>query len=296
MNKVVYYHVSGRAHLPYLVVSLKTLREWWSGEVRVYAWPESIDTVKQICLDSRLAATAFEDEKIEGSGKGTHYLPKIRIAQTLREYDASLYIDCDTSINGNLEALFVAGQQAGFAVPQFNDWNTGRGVIKARLERLKQFSPTIPASLVDQLCNSEYPSLNCGVWACHHSSIVLPVWYDWTRTALGVFIPDEMTLHVLQLRFPTLRIVDGRYNASPKYWSRKSEPAIWHYHGNLATKRMGDGDGPAKSEKGMSMWWNLFDKCRKEHVGSINDWLYTCGNSHLERLIDEKDKSHADAH
>lgn len=68
--------MSGQAHLPYLAVCLHTLRNHWDGSIRVFAWPESIDIVREIAKDERLgiecelrdpAYRARRDERRQGN-------------------------------------------------------------------------------------------------------------------------------------------------------------------------------------------------------------------------------------
>ncbi len=60
MKRQVVYVMSGPAHLPYLLVSLCSLRQHWDGEVVVYAWPNlphslgCFDIVQRIAKDDRL--------------------------------------------------------------------------------------------------------------------------------------------------------------------------------------------------------------------------------------------------
>ncbi len=47
MKNRVFYVMSGPAHLPYLLASLKTLREHYDGEIVVFAWEESFFGINQ---------------------------------------------------------------------------------------------------------------------------------------------------------------------------------------------------------------------------------------------------------
>jgi len=80
MKRQVIMLMSGQAHLPYLAVCLHTLRNHWDGSIRVFAWPESIDIVREIAKDERLgiecelrdpAYRARRDERIRPMSVGT---------------------------------------------------------------------------------------------------------------------------------------------------------------------------------------------------------------------------------
>lgn len=282
-NKTIFYHVSGRPHLPYLVVSLHTLRQYWDGEIRVYAWPESIETVRQIGIDKTLDIWPIADPCIEGRTKGSYYLPKIRIAQKLHDCNVALYLDCDTSIAGPLNGLFDAAEKKGFACTQFNKWKSTQRVIQNRLGRLRKFD-AIPGDALDELAKEGWPSLNCGIWATQPNSKILPVWYDYTALSRGIFIPDEMCLHILMVTMPNdMQVISGRYNTSPKYQSfPDDEIKVWHYHGDLAVRMKANG---IKSFEGYQRWFQLFEEVCQRNIGGINEWLPTCGNASLFELM-----------
>ncbi|GAH14631.1 unnamed protein product, partial [marine sediment metagenome] len=101
--------MSGAAHLPYLVCSLKTLREHYDGEVIVHAWEESFPIVQEIAKDSRLQIEARLREPAHRL-KNAQFMDKIQLAMDQQgEADCLLYLDADTTIHGSLQPLFDAG-------------------------------------------------------------------------------------------------------------------------------------------------------------------------------------------
>ena len=58
MKNRVFYVMSGPAHLPYLLASLKTLREHYDGEIVVFAWEESFPIVDKMSEDPRMLINA----------------------------------------------------------------------------------------------------------------------------------------------------------------------------------------------------------------------------------------------
>jgi hypothetical protein len=79
MNKrSIIYLMSGPAHLPYLVVSLRSLRQNWDGPIVVYAWPKSFSIVQEIAKDNRLDIEA-RSRIPSYRGKNSQFVDKISL-------------------------------------------------------------------------------------------------------------------------------------------------------------------------------------------------------------------------
>lgn len=279
-ERTVCYIMSYSAHCPYLATSLLTLRRCWSGRVKVFAWAESIEIVRQLCEDKRIEAEAV---LIVPSyrGKNDQFICKI---QTMRQQETgpNLYLDADTLVNGSLTELFSNAQYFGFAATQFCDWTTEGNLIRGRINRLKEF-PKIDASLVDEVTTNIHPSVNGGVFACMPDSPVLPIWHEWSYEARSIFICDECVLHLLVPMFePTERmtVLPGIFNSSPKYvpQTETSRVRVWHGHGDCWVR-------PAKSREGWSMWHAQLQEVRRLNLGNIESWFRLVGNKYLDELI-----------
>lgn len=298
LERTVVYLMSGPAHLPYLIVSLYTLRRYYSGPVLVQAFPESWDIVSgpihgdgRLSVEVRSLAPTYR-------GKNCQFINKIQMMIDLHGHcDVATYIDADTIFGLESEwamnTLYCCARTKGFAATQFNNWCIGaRGVIHNRIERLLGI-PEIDQNLVRRVlveCR-DYPSVNGGVFACRPESGVLPLWLRWTLAAKHIFIADETVLHILQKKFESEEVevegdymqvlkYDGALNASPKY--RPSElpdekVAIWHGHGDCWCR-------PDKSRKGYDLWWPLYQECLELDLGGIRGWKDQCGNKWLNSL------------
>ena len=284
MNDLIFYCMSGRAHLPYLVVSLHTLRRYYQGRVRVIAWEESWPIVRRIWEDPRLKIEASLSTP-EYRGKNAQFLHKIDLAQALRQdADRLLYLDADTLLRDSPQPILdaVAGGRS-FAVTQFNDWTTGSSVIRGRVNELWDV-PGVNQRAVAACLNGPLPSVNGGIWACRPDSPVLPTWRAWTWAAREKFIADEKVLHVMQAEYPAevAIMAGGRWNASPKY-SRlpDAEVALWHGHGDSFTR-------PSKSAKGAELWLPIFREVVEGNVGGIQEWpSIHCDNRFLKALLND---------
>jgi len=267
--RVVNYLMSGPAHLPYLATSLYTLRRYWQGAIHIYAWPESLKVATQLANDPRIFAHVFP--RIPAyRGKNGQFLDKIKLMQGLPEC-ANLYLDADTLIAGKIDALFGAAEEHGFVATQFNAWTTEGTVIRARLQRLRQFAK-IDSEVIDQTLARIYPSVNGGIFACQPNSSILSLWYLWSWESRSIFICDECVLHLMVTKFDDDRglVVMPGYNSSPKYTpeQERDKVRIWHGHGDCFTR-------PQKSLFGTQLWWRVLQVCVGENIGGIREWLPT---------------------
>ncbi len=285
MQSVIYL-MSGPAHLPYLAVSLLTLREYWDGDVIVYAWPESYGIARRICNDSQIEARCIpRTPAFHGRGSNDQFFDKIHIIKGLPYGDTALYLDADTSIHGRLEQLFDNAELHGFTATQFNDWVANSNLIRNRVRRLEKY-PEIDYRLVYRIMTEDHLSLNGGIWSARSDSPVLQVWYDWSVLADGIFIADESVLHLLQLKYDEADfhvMTGGRWNCSPKYQPANltdDQVVVRHYHGDSCVR-------PEKSGKGLFLWRTLFQKACRLDVGGIRAWYKTVGNRWLDRCVVE---------
>lgn len=290
MSREVVYLMSGAAHCPYLLTSLVALRRHYFGPVVVHAWPESFPLVAGMAKDPRLGIEAVLREPAY-RGKNDQFLDKIQLMQTPGPA-VRVYLDADTEVvhKQGVEGLFYAAEQMGFAATQFCHWLSNGRVVRARLSRLLG-KPGIDDEAVQRVMDNPLPSLNGGVLAAKPDSPVLPVWYDWAWSARDIFISDEAALHVMQRKFKGhFAIMEGgRWNASHRYWQGKSDPFIWHYHGDSNVR-------PDKSPKAVAQWLPQWQRALQLNYGGAASWQpRDCGNKFLASLKEtDSDAPHPD--
>ncbi len=292
----VNYLMSGPAHLPYLAVSLHTLRRWYAGKVVVHAYPESITAVRCLCSDARLNAEA-KPWVPTYTGKNGQFFNKIQLMQTLDPAEVAMYLDADTIVVGSLENLFEWCEHGRreFVATQFCGWLATQPIIERRLHRLLEKSNNLPlemsvairASLKDEI--PALPSVNGGVFVCRPNSLILRQWQDWTDLVLDTFIADETVLHAVAADYFKIReygiyqfsvAIGGMWNCSPKYQPRTladNQVRIWHGHGDCFTRE-------DKSPKGTALWWPEYQECLDKNIGNIMEWLPNVENKYLDDL------------
>lgn len=284
MQRQIVYLMSGAAHLHYLVPSLFTLREHCKEHVTVYAYPESYDYVKRIAADVRLGIEAKLYEPPVRYKKNDQFINKIKLMMSLQS-EIAVYIDADTTFHGDIEYLFNVGDQYGFAATQFCHWLSTGSVIRARLQRLRDY-PKINKEALETIIKNPHPSPNGGIFSCNPSSPVLPLWLEWTLEAKDVFIADEAVLHVLQAHVPQSEfhvVLGGAYNCSHKYQGSLPEDQvhIHHYHGDSNVR-------PDKSPRAYAAWWPIYQQCIDRNMGNMVEWYKNVRNKWLDKLLEVK--------
>ena len=285
-NDLVIYLISGPAHIPYLTVSIWSLRKsGYTGPVTVFAWPESVGFMRDLERDDRLNIWVSEREpqyrKQDGLGGNSQGLDRIALAQSL-DCDVSLYIDADSSIHGDIRPIFDVADNYGYCATQWCDWVTNHGHTYSRVRELLGVGG-IPKELVDEVITHRWPSLNCGVFASKPSSPLLPQWHEWCKMCGSMFISDEKTQHLLMSAFPNQIGVwmGGAFNCSPKFQPAglvDKDVVIYHYHGDSNVR-------PQKSPRGWEIWHPMWTEVLIQNIGGIAQHWHLMGNKWLPKLI-----------
>ena len=286
MQRSILYLISGPAHIPYITVSLYTLRNHYDGDIIVYVWPESYEVMKRVGDDSRLRIDV-RLRKPDYRGRNAQARDKVALLKETHGA-TNLYLDADTIIQGSLEELFVVAENHGFCVTQFNDWVSNNGHARKRVSALLEIEG-IPQSLTWESMNGLHPSVNSGVLATQSNSPVFRDYLHWTDLARErVFIADETVLHAVCRKWEPMNYLHimrgGAYNQSPitKFRSLPDEQVkIFHGHGDGWAR-------PKKTMEGFNMWWPLYQECLSLNLGSMQEWKNQIGNKYLKECEEQQ--------
>lgn len=281
LNRSVVYLMTGKAHVPYLLVCLHTLRQHYDGQVVIYCTED--DTAK-LCykLGERFGAEVRRTEAMK-LPKNVQFTTKVRLFAEAIELPEGVacYLDADLIIRSSIDILFEAAAIHGFCATQFCEWTTQGGIIARRIERFREFK--VDQSLVDEALNKPYPSPNGGVFAAVPGMPCCKEWLAWTVEGNPSFIADETALNILLPKWMQSMeagvIAGGAFNCSPKH---KPESLAW----DEVVILHGHGDSFARPEKkGVEHWLPLFRECWQNNLGGCRDWKeWHCGNKHLRKL------------
>ena len=277
--------MSGTPHLPYLIVSLYSLRQHYDGKIVIYAYPETYDFFKEFADKDTILNFELREFEPSYRGKNGQFLMKIRMMQLQPENKSLIYLDADTMVTGPINKLFLRAEVDDghkFVPTQFNNWISSNGHPRKRVSRLVD-AKLVNQEAVQQCLSTKLPSPNGGVFACVPDAAkdVLDTWFDWTMSVKHIFIADETVLHVLIPHFNLAVATGGSWNCAPKFrpdYLREDDVTIWHFHGDSNVRQN-------KSPYGISLWYPNFERCIEINACGIKDWCEDVDNKYLNRLM-----------
>lgn len=217
---VIYYN-RGEKCLIRLLVSLSSLRNWWTGPVTVF-----LEGVHPDAFVESVAALGTEVRYSENPAAGAF----IRKLEVCREspYDRTLWLDSDTVVIGPIEELFDELDTCDVATPHFAGWMShGRRIRK----RIEQYRGQCPDEWLTTALEP-HPAVNTGVFSIRRDASFLEPWLELSRKGDhgAVSLPEEIALQIL---YPTanVRIVSPKFGASVKHDPGTDDIRIVHYHG-----------------------------------------------------------------
>jgi hypothetical protein len=251
-----------------LVVSLYSLRRWYSGPITVFTTrPESHAIASRCVSDRRLQV--HHERCDERPGRGSYhssYLTKTVFLEA-SPYRLSVFLDADTVVNGDISELFLEARSVNLVATAFcgmkttakptsdllQCWRALQDDAKMRSYKLK--------TRLDQLLFKQFPAINSGVFAFRHVPRILRRWDALTLAARNLPHPDEIALQ-LMLFETDHKILGYQYNCHPNSWHGAFAPKIWHFA------------GCSHLDKGRCehIWLPLYKECQRLQIAGIPEW------------------------
>ena len=245
------YLISGPTYLPYLMVSLSTLRKFHDGPVVVYAYPESFELVSLIAQDKRIDIQAKIWDPVPRKDKrDSQFVEKLKMV--LSENEPVVYLDSDTIIRDKLDGL---QQDTGITATQINDTTGFNRQTYSRIRRLLRFPEIDSAIIRKALRTPDIPMLNGGVFWANPKSSIVSMWLEWSLLADQItHIPDEIVLNILQT-LDDVRVVRG-YNGSVHSKDQRVLHGASHYFW----------------KKHDGSWFKEFETVKQLDLGMFHKW------------------------
>ncbi|MDX1964958.1 MAG: hypothetical protein SFX18_17555 [Pirellulales bacterium] len=263
-NRGVLYLLTGIKHAVRLAVSIASLRRYFAGPVTIMSTqPESHALVGLFTKDHRLNVSQLQIPHVQRE-KNSAFLTKVAMLPHT-PYETSLFLDADTLVTGSIEPLFEAAEDSGFATTQFSKWVTSGRKMQGRIRSWFDVPQTLFSReefhrlLLENL--QGLPAINCGVHAYRRGIPLLQSWWSLVDAGWDRFICDEVALQILLPRFPH-RILDHRFNFSPRYGPPEEDARIWHFHGG---KHLSPGLAAEKWLPALQTVWH-------ENIADIQAW------------------------
>ena len=264
----VIFFLMGTGHAVELVVSIKSLRNHYSGPISLLT-PEPNGIAGIIAADRRLDLTITPIEVCQQRRHSAH-VTKTWLHR-FTPFDVNILIDADTIVMGTPLPLLADVTMEKVVLTQFANWKMCRrangefGLVAKRVHSFAEGAGVL--NLFHRQIDQETPALNTGVMAFHRLAPMLEPVHDLAVRGHRKFIPDECAAQLLHLDYPHV-LVDDRWNCSPIYGVSK-DPVIFHCHGSKVL-----------ADRTRKIWLDLLNGARRENLGGLADWM---GEEHKKK-------------
>ena len=277
MQTGIIYLLTKKKHAARLVVSLASLRRWYSGPVTIFTTrPESHEIGELCCADPRLGTNQIRIQERMAKTQETAFLTK-STAIANSPYPATVYMDADTLVVGDISPLIESAPMSDVTAIVFHRWKTtDRHLVELlstwRKHEGKKRDRFGLKQLIDGLLANPFPGINAGIFAMKPSSPILQDWHDLSYLGRKNYIPDEIALQLLLQRYPH-RLLDTRFNCHPSANPEMRDVRIWHYAGSLHMCNW----GPERN-----LWYPAYLECRRHNFAKMAEW------SNIKKFPDPK--------
>ena len=273
----VVYLLCGTAHAVRLVVSIWSLRKYYTGPIMVFTIGEDSHAIgEKLSRDERLGVEHREFPQTMRK-KNSAYLHKLAILQDL-PFDKNVFLDADTLITGSIQELFDLSDENEMVATQFSNWTTERRTIQKRIKAWKELElEGRTKRRIHRLVRSALrarPAINCGVFGLRRNATITKKWYDLALIGRKTFICDEIALQLL-LHYHSHQLLDCRWNCSPVFARETADVRIWHMHGSKHLRK-----------NSVDIWWPAYQQVIQDDLGQIRDWTPS-GDGRLEKYMVE---------
>jgi hypothetical protein len=230
MKKCVLYYNRGEKCTIRLIVSIASLRKYWTGDiVLAHDGPQSkylVDRLNQFNVKYVLT---------EPSSVSNPLADKPTLNRYVRDYDLVLYVDSDTLFCNPFDEIWSFAQQYGFVVTHFSNWKTTGGMIE---KRIREWSKVMSEEDIE--ASVAYgKAVNTGVFAfsteyTFSKNNIFLEWHDLTlkgqENDCTRRMVDELACQNLLPKYPHI-MLNINWNMSAKFGKMYEGTRIIHYHG-----------------------------------------------------------------
>jgi len=270
MKLGVIYLLTAPQHTARLVVSIYSLRKFYDGPVTLFTTrAESAELTEKLLSDDRLRIEITSTEEAV-AGNNSTYLTKPRLLEH-SPYEATLFLDADTLVVGDISELVDAVRVHPLVVTNFCNWTTKHPPVRRRFDSWLPLAGSPGdrfelVELIDLALQNALPAINSGVFGYHRGYPPLERWLELAEFGKDTFLPDEMALQLLLPRMQHF-MLGTKYNCSPAFMASPVDVRIWHF---VATTHL-------REERSRLIWRAAYDECCQQNVARLAEW------SRLER-------------
>uniref|UniRef100_A0A7C2JZG6 Nucleotide-diphospho-sugar transferase domain-containing protein n=1 Tax=Schlesneria paludicola TaxID=360056 RepID=A0A7C2JZG6_9PLAN len=276
MEKGVVYCV-GSSYVVRMLVSIWSLRRGsppiYDGPIAVFTMSKRSHAIGLRLQNSDLHVVCSQIRAVE-SGYNAALATKTMIFDET-PFAATLFIDADTLIRGSLEELFSTPNP--LAVTQFADWTTQHEHVRKHLEDWQGIADDVD-TLVTQCLIRTDPAINTGVFFFRRGYTGLSQWQQLAIRGASRPVADEIAIQLLLSQLPDCRVLDDRWNFSPRDGKQRQDSRIWHFHSSLHRTEV----------EGAELWWRLLGEVWENNIAGIQDWGPSVGDEDLCKFLEQR--------
>lgn len=227
-DKGVIYYNRGDSCIIRLLVSIKSLRNYYDGPITVFLENSNLDKFNSFVNKYNFSIFNVDSQKLDSS-----YVRKIAISK-LSPYDKTVFIDADTLIVGKIDEIFDNIEDNDLVVTQFCDWLSSGGAIG---RRIKGFSKYITEETLKKALDYG-PAINTGVYGFHKNCSMFDEWLQLAKMGQSsrLYIPDEIACQILLHKYK-VKVLGSKYNVSAKFGMNDEDKRVIHFHGRKHCRR-----------------------------------------------------------
>ena len=267
MSRVgVAYLLTHEQHAARLVVSMFSLRHWYSGPITLFTTRPTSREIGQLCSSDPFLRVNHEEftERIFKSSHRSAYLTKTRLMNDA-PYARTVFLDADTLVVGQIDELLEATTKNDLVVTGFMGGATNVDPIRKRLKSWKKLADDIDPSFhlkdrINTLINMPYPGINVGVMGFRRRARFLRRWVQLAEQGNRGMLPDEISLQILLLETEH-QYLGYQYNCHPYGYDEAVGVKIWHFAGSTHLR-----------DQCHDIWVPAWEACSRKNIARINSW------------------------
>lgn len=249
----VAFYLRGTAHAVQCLVAIDSLRRWWQGPVALLT-DEGEDTLSGAILREPALNLQRAELPLCQQRRNSCLITKTWLYR-YTPFDCTLFLDADTFTCGPFFDVWPSDEEE-VTWTAFSDWRTIHSPYQARVERAAQYAP----AEVERCLALNPAAINTGVFCFWRDAAALPAIHELAKQLHPIFIPDEIAAHLLYSHYPH-KLVDDRFNSSPRHGRHQRDEQIVHCHG-----------GKVLSPRVRRRWLTLFVSCWQRNLAGVTAW------------------------
>ena len=265
MDFGIAYLLTKITHAARMVVSIYSLRRYYSGEITIVTTTNEAAEIAGRCVNDPALRVSHRrlDLRYDLTTRNGSYLTKVAlISQPV--YPATVFLDADTLVVGSIEPLVSASISNQIVVTSYCDWMTTDKPVKKNLatwRQIEQKKNDIDLKhLIELTTTVSLPAINLGVIGIQKNATIIDEWRSLAELGQDMFLPDEASFQFLLPRHQHF-LLGSEFNCSPSYCTT-NEARIYHFIAGTHLHKQADQDA----------WLPMYRECRSRGIAGIQDW------------------------